>query len=80
MRYIVNVSKDRIDDEDVFSLDIEPVIALILRSYGLFEFAQQNVLSLAVSMDGAVINTYKGHVTLGLKIVQKGALHPKTGT
>ena len=35
MRYIVNVSKDRIDDEDVFSLDIEPVIALILRSYGL---------------------------------------------
>ena len=46
----------------------------------VYDFAQHNVLSLAVSMDGAVINTYKGHVTLGLKIVQKGALHPKTGT
>lgn len=64
---------------EVYYMNFNRVIRLLLKATGLYEKAQQTNVSIAFTADGAALMKSRTHVSCGVKITDVDGFHPKTG-
>ncbi len=64
---------------EVYVINHERAIRLLLRATGLYEKAQRANVSLAFTADGAALTKSRTHVSCGVKITDPDGIHPVTG-
>ena len=69
---------DETTKSEVASLDLEQLLRLLIRHYGLEQDAREGPIEVAITMDGATFTKDVGHVTIGLKMVDARAVNPVT--
>ena len=61
-----------------WGFDVESMIYYVLKKYGLLELAQTDGIEIKITFDGAELTGMKGHVCIGMQIVDKRARDPRT--
>jgi hypothetical protein len=64
---------------EVYYLNFDKVIRLLLKATGLYEKAQSTNVSIAFTADGAALMSSRTHVSCGVKITDVDGVHPVTG-
>ena len=82
-KYGLNVIVDNTPHGPSLRFDLDTVLRLILKGFGLDKFAATDSghppVMLAHTLDGAMLASHLGHVTAGIKIVDPRAIDPMTG-
>lgn len=63
---------------EVYFMNFDKVIRLLLKATGLYEKAQRTRVSLSFTADGALLLSSRTHVSCGVKITDIDGLHPVT--
>jgi hypothetical protein len=65
-------------DGEAIKFDYSKMIKLIFKSFGLEEAGLERELGLSLSIDGATLTKFLGHVMAGFKIKDRAAVNPLT--
>jgi hypothetical protein len=63
---------------EVYFLNADRAIRLLLKSTGLYEKAQRTSVSISVTADGALLLNSRTHVSCGVKVTDVNGIHPIT--
>ena len=75
---LVPYELSHLPDGEAVKFDYSKMIKLIFRSFGLEEAALEREVGLSVSIDGATLTKFLGHVMAGFKIKDRAAIDPVT--